>query len=66
MKTFIIHALDSPIITFKVITDEHYIVSVDDLTGENINFEFYKKLQEFDERYFEIEPWYWFSGFETS
>lgn len=65
-KTFILHAKDSPVVTFKVTTDEHYIVSVSDLTGEDINFEFYKKLDEFDERYFQIEPWYWFSGFETN
>lgn len=65
-KTFFIHPVESPLVTYKVTTQDHYIKEVLDLTGDPINFEFYKKLDEFDDRYFEIEPWYWFSGFETT
>ncbi len=62
-KTFIIFAQDSPVITFKVTTDDNYIVDVEDLTGGDHSK--IKKIEEFNERYFQIEPWYWFSGFET-
>ncbi len=65
MKTYILFAKDAPIITFRVQTDENYIVDVEDLTGSVDNFDKLKKVNEFDERYFQIEPWYWFSGFET-
>ncbi len=64
-KTFIIFAKDSPVITFKVKTDDSYIVDVEDLTGLGGNFEKLERIEEFDERYFQIKPWYWFEGFET-
>lgn len=65
-KEFIIFADDTDVIAFKVTTDDNYIVDVVDLFGKNIDFTEYPKLEEFEERYFQIDPYYWFRGWQTA
>lgn len=64
-KNFLIFADDTDVISFHVTTDDNYIVEVEDLFGQNVDFSQYRKKEKFDERYFEIEPYYWFRGWEV-
>jgi hypothetical protein len=60
-RIFIINPENAEAITYLVETEDDYITSVKDVTGEKIN---YNVKDKFKERYFQIDPWYWFSGVE--
>lgn len=64
-KKFIIFADETDIICYQVTTEDNYILEVEDLFGKILDFSKFNIIERFDDRYFQIDPYYWFRGYEV-